>query len=213
MKKYFFALLLLPFAAQAQKALDLAALLKQNRLTVVNREATAIQDGIHLSARGGEGIAWLNGETFSEGIIELDMRGQDIEQQSFVGVAFHGVDSQTLDAVYFRPFNFKSPDSAKRTHEVQYISHPQYTWELLRAQFSGQYEKPVTPVPDPNNWFHVRIEVTGTAIKVYVNRSSMPSLSVRPLTTRTTGKIGLWVSLNSPGDFRHLTITGERKSR
>jgi len=207
MKKYFFSLLLLPFAVQAQKAFDLAALLKQNRLTIVNREATAIQDGIHLSARGGEGIAWLNGETFSEGIIELDMRGQDIEQQSFVGVAFHGVDSQTVDAVYFRPFNFKSPDSVKRTHAVQYISHPQYTWELLRARFSGQYEKPVTPVPDPNNWFHARIEVTGTTIKVYVNRSSIPSLSVRPLTTRTTGKIGLWVSFNSPGDFAHLTVT------
>jgi len=207
MKKYFFVLLLLPFGAQAQKAFDLAALLKQNRLTIVNRETTAIQEGIHLSAHQGEGIAWLNDETFSEGIIELDIRGQDVEQQSFVGVAFHGVDSQTLDAVYFRPFNFKSPDSAKRTHAVQYISHPQYTWELLRTQFSGQYEKPVMPVPDPNNWFHVRIEVTSKAIKVYVNRSTIPSLNVRPLNTRTNGKIGLWVSLNSPGDFAHLMIT------
>jgi hypothetical protein len=206
MYKYFFVLLL-PFAAQAQKAFNLATLLKQNRLTVVNREAVAAQDGIHLSAHEGEGIAWLNGETFSEGVIELDIRGQDVEQQSFVGVAFHGVDSQMLDAVYFRPFNFKSSDSAKHTHMVQYISHPQYTWQLLRAQFSGQYEKPVMPVPDPNNWFHVRIEVTSGAIKVYVNRNAVPSLAVRPLAARTDGKIGLWVSLNSPGDFAHLTIT------
>lgn len=206
MKKYL-ALLLLPFVAQAQKAYDLASLLKQNRLTIVNREATAIREGIHLSAHQGEGIAWLNGETFSKGVIELDIRGQDVEQQSFVGVAFHGVDSQTLDAVYFRPFNFKSPDSAKRSHAVQYISHPQYTWELLRQQFSGQYEKPVKPVPDPNNWFHARIEVTDTAINVYVNQSTVPSLSVRPLAARTNGKIGLWVSLNSPGDFARLMIT------
>jgi len=205
MKRYLLALLL-PFAAQGQKTFDLAALLKQNKLTIVNREATAIPEGIHLSAHAGEGIAWLSGEAFSEGVIELDIRGQDVEQQSFVGVAFNGVDSQTLDAVYFRPFNFKSADSAKRTHAIQYISHPKYTWEFLRANFSGQYEKPVTPVPDPNSWFHVRIEVSRTAIKVYVNRSRITSLSVQPLAPRIKGMIGLWVSLNSPGDFAHLTI-------
>jgi len=207
MKKYLFALLLLPVVSQAQKTFDLAAMLKQNKLTVVNREVTAIPEGIRLSAHAGEGIAWLNGETFSEGVIELDIRGQDVEQQSFVGVAFHGVDSQTLNAVYFRPFNFRSPDSAKHLHMVQYISHPQYTWQLLRAQYSGQYEKTVTPTPDPNGWFHVKIEVSSEAIKVYVNRSTTPSLNVTPLDARTDGKIGLWVSLNSPGDFANLIIT------
>ena len=44
-----------------------------------------------------DGVAYLQGIEFSNGTIELDVRGKDVQQQSFVGVAFHGVDGTTYD--------------------------------------------------------------------------------------------------------------------
>jgi hypothetical protein len=59
-------------------------------------------------------------------------------QQSFVGVAFHGVDGTTYDAIYFRPFNFKTDDPVRRIHAVQYISHPDNPWQKLRDGQPGE---------------------------------------------------------------------------
>src|SRR6185436_16195371 len=53
-----------------------------------------------------DGMAWIKGLNFSTGTIEVDLRGRDGFQESFIGIAFHGVDTAELDVVYFRPFNF-----------------------------------------------------------------------------------------------------------
>jgi len=105
-----------------------------------------------VSESPGDGVAYVEGLEFTKGTIECDVRGKDIQQQSFVGVAFHGVDGTSYDAIYFRPFNFRTKDPARRAHAVQYISHPTYTWQKLRAEQPGRYEQPVNPVPDPNEW-------------------------------------------------------------
>lgn len=77
-----------------------------------------------LDARAGDGGALLAGVALSEGVIDVDLRGKDVAQQSFLGIAFHVVDWTTYEAVYFRPFNFRSADAERRSHSVQYISHP-----------------------------------------------------------------------------------------
>ncbi len=83
---------------------------------VSNRSASNLSDGtrrgLHLSESPGDGVAYLRGVEFSTGTIECDIKGKDVQGQSFVGIAFHGVDSTTYDAIYFRPFNFKTPDPA-----------------------------------------------------------------------------------------------------
>ena len=176
-------------------------------LEVINRTATGLPDGsrsgIRLSASAGDGVALLPGIQFTNGTIELDVRGKDVPQQSFVGVAFHAVDGTTFDAVYFRPFNFKADDPARRAHAVQYVSHPTYTWDKLRA------EQPVTPAPDPNDWFHVRVVVTAPQVKVFVNDAKEPSLVVTQLSDRRKGRVGLWVGNNSAGDFADLKIVAQ----
>jgi hypothetical protein len=53
----------------------------------------------------------------------MGIRGKDVREQSFVGVAFH-VQGTTYHAVYFRPFNFRVDDPVRRSHTVQYISSP-----------------------------------------------------------------------------------------
>jgi hypothetical protein len=178
---------------------------------VVNRIFTIDAAGVaHLNEAPGEGIAWLTGQRFGEGTIELDIRGKDAFQQSFVGIAYHGVDDSTFEAVYFRPFNFHSADPARVLHSVQYVASPVYDWSKLRQEHPGVYEKAVTPAPNANDWFHVKIVVSTDNVKVFVNGSDAASLEVAPLVHRSGQKIGYWVGNGSAGDFQHLHITARK---
>ncbi len=189
---------------------DLAALAAGKGLTVFNRTVTSLTDGAMKGARlneaMGDGVAYFPGIEFANGTIEFDVRGKDVQQQSFVGVAFHGVDGTTYDAIYFRPFNFKTDDQARRIRAVQYVSHPVNTWQKLRTEQPGKYEKPVNPVPDPNAWFHVRVVVASPKVTVYVGDGKEPSLVVDQLTDRRKGLVGLWVGNGSGGDFANFRI-------
>jgi hypothetical protein len=189
---------------------DLNALVQTQGLQIHNRIVTAFADanrkGIRMNAAGGDGVVFLKGVEFSNGTIEFDVRGKDVQGQSFVGVAFHGVDSTTYDAVYFRPFNFLATDSARHAHAVQYISHPTYTWDKLRNEHPGLYEKPVDPAPNPNEWFHARVVVAGPTVTVFVAGAREPSLVVTRLSERTKGLVGLWVGNGSDGSFSNLVI-------
>ena len=153
------------------------------------------------------GIAWLTDVTFTEGTVEVDIRGNDGLQETFPGILFHGNDTTTHDVVYFRPFNFQASDPVRKIHAVQYVSHPDFPWEVLRETKNGQYEKAVTPAPNPNDWFHAKIVVKGKDINVYVNGSTTPSITVKKLNDRTTGGIALWVNARTrPGEFANLVI-------
>ena len=179
-------------------------------LQVFNRSVSSLSDGtrkgLRLSESPGDGVAYLRGVELGNGTIEFDVRGKDVQGQSFVGVAFHGLDGTTYDAIYFRPFNFRTEDPARHGHAVQYISHPTYTWQKLRAERPGIYEQPVSPAPDPNAWFHARVVVAGPKVSVFVGDAKQPSLVVTRLSDRTKGLVGLWVGNNSGGDFANLKI-------
>ena len=182
----------------------------QQKYTVVNRTISAgIDSGsIHLNDQDGEGIAWINNKKFINGSIEVDIKGKDKLQASFVGMAFHGVNDTTFESVYFRPFNFRSADPVRKTHAVQYIASPKYGWEKLRQESPGKYEQPISPAPNPNEWFHARITVDSKSIKVYVNGSTAPSLVVEPLVHNNGTMIGLWT--DTDGDWKNLKIVSEK---
>ena len=190
---------------------DLLELNKKGKLQVFNRSLTSFIDqkgnAIRLSEAEGDGVAWLDGVDFSNGIIELDIKGKDMLQRSFVGVAFHCKDEKTLDAIYFRPFNFHSTDSVRHIHAVQYISNPEFPWHVLRETQNAKYEKAIASAPDPNEWFHVKIIADYPHLAVYVNHNDLPCLSVDKLNDRQHGKIGLWVGNTSGGEFANLVIT------
>ena len=188
---------------------DLSTLAGGKGLKVFNRSVSSFSDGtrrgLRLDATRGEGVAYLEGVEFANGSIELDIRGKDVREQSFVGVAFHGVDETTYDAVYFRPFNFRAEDPVRRGHAVQYISSPIYKWQKLRTEHSGKYENAVNPVPDPNGWFHARVVVASPKVSVFVEDAKEPSLVVNQLSERRKGLTGLWVD-NFGGDFANFKI-------
>ncbi|MCU0428139.1 MAG: ankyrin repeat domain-containing protein [Candidatus Kapabacteria bacterium] len=190
---------------------DLFTLTEQKKLRVHNRAITPFIEGAYKGLRFSEakndGVAWLEGVTFTSGTIEFDVRGRDVLQKSFVGVAFHGANDSTFDAVYFRPFNFHAMDSVRRIHAVQYISLPEFTWKKLRDERNGIFEKALENAPDPNGWFHVRLVVQENSVEVFVNNSNKACLKVSKLNTRLKGAIGLYVADASNGDFANLKIS------
>jgi hypothetical protein len=190
---------------------NLTDLAQNGGLRVINRSASIVEEPgrriVRLTQVPGEGVAWLEGIEFTTGTIEVDMRGKDVLQQSFVGIAFHGVNDSTFEAVYLRPFNFRTPDPVRRDHAVQYIAHPDFGWERLRTEYPEVYENPVQPAPDPNDWVHLRLEVDRDEVRAYVGEGEEPDLVVDRIWDLNRGWVGLWVGDNSDGDFANLRIS------
>ncbi len=140
-------------------------------------------------------------------MIEVDLKGKDIQGASFVGIAFHIQDKDRFEGIYFRPFNFQNPE--RDNHSVQYVSLPEHDWSKLREEHPGVYENMIDPAPQPNDWLHAKIEVNYPSVKVYVNGASQPSLEVTQIGKQGKGQIGLWVGNGSEGAFKNLKIYPE----
>jgi hypothetical protein len=194
----------------AVQRLDLAEQLAAKKIRTVSREATPLQGtpgAIHLSGAPGNGIAWLEATDFANGTIEVDVRGRDAFQQSFLGVAFHRRDDNTYEVVYLRPFNFRAEDPMRYQHAVQYAMVPDYDWPRLRKEFPEEFENPVDKSISPTDWVPLRIVVNGPAVQIYAGAVKLPALEVRKLGALDRGMIGLWVGNSSDGDFKNLRVT------
>jgi hypothetical protein len=186
---------------------DLTALADGKVLTVFNCCLSGFKDGAKKGVRlSDNGVAYLTGVEFSNGAIEVEMRGKNVEQQSFTGVVFHGVDGKTYDGIYFRPFYFKTEDAASRMRAVQYVAYPTYTSQKLRAEHPGKYEQAVDPAPAPDDWFHARVVVESPKVSVFINDTNRPCLVVTQLSDRKKGLVGLWGGGAVGGDFAKLKI-------
>lgn len=183
--------------AQKKQKLKLYKLLKNNELSTLNREAKVIDSlsnsYIKLSENKSEGIVWLPIKNFKNGTVKIEMRGKNVFQKSFIGIAFHGQDDKTYDAVYCRPFNFIAKDSIRRVHAIQYVSHPIYTWKKLRDKKNAQYEKEIINPPNPNGWLTMTILVDDKKIKAFINDAKKPSLEIEKLSDNQNGKIGIFL--------------------
>jgi hypothetical protein len=196
--------------AQKKQALDLTTLYKKGKLQIINREIKSVTENgknlIQLSENKEEGLVWLPTKGFKNGKIIIRMRGKEVLQRSFVGVAFHGLNDSTYDAVYCRPFNFFAKDSVRKIHAIQYISHPIFTWKKLRDERNCIFEKEIINPPNPNEWFTMTIIVDKKSVNAFINQDTKPSLTVEKLTERGDGKIGIFVGDGSGGDFESITI-------
>ena len=200
----------IPGQADAVQRVDLAQQLGAGKLRIVNREVTKLPekaDGVKVSEKADNGLVWVDGSDFAEGTIEADIRGRDLQGQSFVGIAFHGKDDKTYEAVYLRPFNFRTEDPLRKQHAVQYISLPDYDWPRLRKEFPEEFENPVDQAIDPTGWVPLRIVVKAKTIQIFAGTGSAPALEVRKLGQLDRGMIGLWTGNGSNGDFANLRYT------
>jgi len=213
-----FILIFLPFLALGQEQqIIVANLFKKGKLKSANREIKIVQNDsgayLRIEENKKEGIVWLPAKGFKNGTIEIEMRGKDVFQRSFIGIAFHGINAASYDAVYCRPFNFYAKDSVRKIHSIQYISHPDFTWEKLRKERNAVFENEIINPPNADDWFKMKLAIEGTTVKAYINNEVQPSLIVEKLNNRTSGKIGLFTADSSGGDFKIIKINYKKATK
>jgi hypothetical protein len=202
-------------AAQGQggantRRIDLGAELTAKRLRSTSRSATALADragAVKVSAAEGFGVVWIEGSDFGLGTIEVEVRGKDVPNASYLGIAFHRADDNTYEDVYFRPFNFRVTDPLRHQHAIQYESMPQNSWMVLREKFPEEFENPVDASVDPNGWVALRVVVESDRIQAFAGSASAPALEARRLSQTNRGQVGLWVGNTSDGDFANMRLT------
>ena len=141
---------------------------------------------------------------FHNGTIEADLIGPiEPDDRTFVGIAFRiePKNPKKHELIYFRPFN---SGTDHHQHTVQYVvTDTIYDWPYLREKFPGVYESGAN-ITD-NVWFHARLEVKGTTVKVFVNDTKEPNLVVKEMKLGDgSGLVGFW---GYPGAFANLKVT------
>ena len=166
--------------------------------------------GTQKSGTGG-GIVVLPETTFHDGTIEVEVAGKPqsnapAQARGFVGVAFRvPLDVSKYDYVYIRPTNGRADDQERRNHSTQYASFPDYEWLKLRTEAPSKYESYVDLIP--GEWTHLKIEVNGLKMRLYVNGASQPTLLVNDLKLGDAhGAIALWIGVGTEAYFANLTI-------
>jgi hypothetical protein len=191
------------------KSINLGEKYKSNSFLTVNRELSQLTDdsrAVGLNAAPGDGLSYLKDVSFKEGIVNIELLGENNPGRSFVGFAFNIQNDSTYEVVYFRPFNFVAEEKLRKEHMVQYIYHPEFTWRKLRETRTGEFENEIVNPPDPNQWFRAKIEIGKNTVKVYVDDSAKAVLEIERLTEIKSDKIGIWTGFNSSGSFRNLHL-------
>lgn len=207
------ALALWPSGIHGQDAiaLDLAELARRGGLRADARDVSELLDGAYRGVRVSAGrsfeVIWIESLTFATGTIDLDVRGKDVQSQSFLGIALGATDDSTYESVFVRPFNFRASDPLRRMHSIQYESMPAHPWSRLRSEFPEVFENPADPPPDPNDWVRLRVVVALTSLEVFVGEGAEPDLVVDRIDEEPEGRVGLWVGNFSGGDFANLRIS------
>ena len=166
------------------------------------------QDGLVTMPSNAKGTMMvLNDAYFEKAEIEFDFKGKDEMQESFLGLAFNIQSATIFEWLYFRPFNFENEE--RKTHSVQYVFEPVYTWKVLRENFPDKFENEIVPAPKAESWVHAKIILTPSNVKVFVNNSDEPSLVVDRLSLVKNGNIGFFASGKSPAEFKNLKIKKE----
>ena len=155
----------------------------------------------------------IEGTDFANGVIEVEIAGAPAPDapegaRGFVGIAFRvQPDMKTYDAFYLRPTNGRANDQVRRNHSVQYISHPDWTWNRMRQETPKKYESYVDLVPDA--WTRVRIEVRGDTARLFVHGQPQPTLIVNDVKSGAAarGAIALWIDVGTVAHFRDLRVS------
>jgi hypothetical protein len=161
-----------------------------------------------------DAFAILEGQTFHNGTIDVDVAGLPGARASdmargFVGVSFHiSPDGSKLETLYIRPTNGRAADQLRRNHSVQYVSYPDWPWERLRKETPGVYETYADM--QPGEWIHLKLVVKGTELQAYVGNATQPTLLVHDLKLGdVSGAVALWIGPGTDAYFRNLRVTPE----
>jgi hypothetical protein len=184
MKRTLFILAaLLTSATSFSQSIDLKQMLADGKLVSgLSSEIKSFEEGNKKGINCRDNV-WLKDIDLSYGTIEVDIRGRNEFLKSFPGIAFYAVDtSRNYDVIYFRPFNFRHADPVRRIWSVQYMSLPQYGYDRLRKENTGQFESEIIPNPKPEDWI----------------QDLDPGLK--------QGSVGYWFGNSSSCAYKNLTV-------
>jgi len=195
-----------------QEQINLADKFQNSKIKAVNRILSLYEDdpsAVEMNEGDNDGLGILGDIAFDNGVIEVELLGENNPGKSFIGIAFNIQNDSTYEAIYFRPFNFVAEKQIRKNHMVQYIFHPEFTWKKLRDERTGDYEDEISNPPNPDEWFKAIIRINDHTVDVYTNGISKPVLTIDRLTSTKSNKIGIWTGFGSSGSFRNLVIRKE----
>jgi hypothetical protein len=200
-----------PAGLQSSEKLELHNV-KTEPVTYLGHEAIRITDTGAPDLGDAGRLAVIGGSSFQDGTIEVDLTGDTVpdarpEYRGFVGISFRvSSDRSHFETFYLRPKNGRSDDQVRRNHSAQYISLPGFPWQKLRSESPGKYESYVDLVP--GKWIQVKIQVSGTSARLYVNGAEQPTLIVSDLKQPPVqGAMALWVGPGTIANFSDLKVT------
>lgn len=171
---------------------------------------SAIQVIPALDAANGSTYAILNGVSFQDGTVEVDLAGKPglgagPEARGFIGIAFR-LQNNAYEYIYIRPKNGRADDQIRRNHSTQYSSYPAFDFARLRRESPEKYESYVDL--RPGEWTKFKIEVEGPKARLYLHDAEQPALIVNDLKIEPRqGGIALWVGPGTEGYFSGLKVT------
>ncbi len=124
----------------------------------------------HLGQQCLVGTARLNDIRFTNGIIEYDMVVDG--SRCYPGIRFRLRDEGDFEEFYIRPHHSNDPAALQYTPAFNGIS----SWQLYTGPgFTAAAELPI------DRWFHIRLEISGTQARVFLDESDRPALVVHEL--------------------------------
>lgn len=157
--------------------------------------------------------ALVNGASFRDGTIEVDLAGQPEQNamagaRGFIGIAFRLQGDGSYEYIYLRPTNGRADDQVRRNHSTQYSSYPNFDYARSRQEAPGKYESYVDL--QPGVWTKYKIEVEGRKARLYVNGTEQPCLIVNDMKLEPhEGGVALWIGPGTEGYFSNLKISAK----
>jgi hypothetical protein len=196
------------------------------KLEMINADAKWVEyrgrNALHLAplpgherAQNEEWLAILSDSDFKDGTIEVDVAGarregypavEDVRGfKGVIGVSFR-VDDEKAETFYVRPENSRLENQLYRNNSTQYESLPDFPWIRLDLESPRMYESYVDL--EPGAWTKLKVEVSGTKARLYVNGAAQPCLIVNDLKNGYGhGKIALWTRVSTDAYFSDLKVT------
>jgi hypothetical protein len=126
-----------------------------------------------------------SGVEFNDGAIEFDVAPMD--QGNFVGILFRRAAFPNQENIYLRIHRSGLYNAVQYAPRINGSS----TWQLY-PEFNAVAELP------KNQWTHIRVEVRGPRLEVYVNNKPEPVLTVSRLRgIPVKGTVAFWARVNN----------------
>ncbi|TAI47759.1 family 16 glycoside hydrolase [Flagellimonas allohymeniacidonis] len=126
------------------------------------------KEALHL---GRHEIVTLEGKTYQNFVLEMDIAGK-----AMPGIGFHAKDLYDYEFFYTRVFSGGKEDALQYTP----VYNAALPWQL--------YNEPIYETKamfQPEEWFHLRIEVFDKKMRVFVNDEKSPNMEVELLQEET----------------------------